>query len=248
MDWVDIVSLIDTFSKEALEEIVRDSHSYNEVADKVGYSSKSGDLYTMIKNKIIEYGISIEHFGYSGRMQRSPENIFIENSTADQSTVRKWYMNGQYSEYKCAICGQEPFWNNKDLSLTLDHINGKNHDDRIDNLRWVCPNCDRQLDTFGGRNRSPQEKRKQYCTSCGKEISLGAKVCKNCYAETPRQTNCPEKAELISCIINNNGNFRTVGGIYGVSDNAVRKWCKKYGMSCHSLDYRKQINSTLLHN
>ena len=35
------------------------------------------------------------------------------------------------------------------LTLILDHINGSNHDDRLENLRWVCPNCNQQLETTG---------------------------------------------------------------------------------------------------
>jgi len=233
------MSLIDTFSKDALEEIIKNSNSYAEVVNKIGYSAKTGDVYTLIKNKIIEYGISINHFQNTPRIKRTPENIFILNSTADQSTLRKWYLKGGYSEYKCSICGQEPFWNGKELSLTLDHINGDNHDDRLENLRWICPNCDRQLDTFGGKNRPIHEQKKKYCTNCGKEISKDAMLCKSCCAKVSQSTKCPSKEELINCIINNQGNFRMVGRQYEVSDNTVRKWCKKYNMSYHSLDYRK---------
>ncbi len=39
------------------------------------------------------------------------------------------------------------------MTLILDHINGENHDDRLENLRWVCPNCNQQLPTTGGRNQ-----------------------------------------------------------------------------------------------
>ena len=53
----------------------------------------------------------------------------------------------------CSICGQKPFWNGKPLTLTLDHIDGDNTNDVLTNLRWVCPNCDRQLDTFGSKNK-----------------------------------------------------------------------------------------------
>ena len=71
------------------------------------------------------------------------KDIFVEDSPVDQTTMRKHYKKGNYSEYKCAICGLEPFWNGKELVLTLDHINGHNKDHRIENLRWICPNCDR---------------------------------------------------------------------------------------------------------
>ena len=43
----------------------------------------------------------------------------------------------------------KPIWQGKPLTLILDHINGKNNDDRLENLRWVCPNCNRQLPTTG---------------------------------------------------------------------------------------------------
>ena len=51
-----------------------------------------------------------------------------------------------------SICGQLPIWNSKELTLTLDYINRNNKDNRLSNLSWVCPNCDRQLDTFAGKN------------------------------------------------------------------------------------------------
>ena len=55
-------------------------------------------------------------------------------------------------EYKCAECGISK-WNNKPLSLHLDHINGINNDHRIENLRFLCPNCHSQTDTYAGKNR-----------------------------------------------------------------------------------------------
>jgi len=42
-----------------------------------------------------------------------------------------------------------PEWQNKPLTLILDHINGNNKDHRLENLRWVCPNCNQQLETTG---------------------------------------------------------------------------------------------------
>ena len=99
----------------------------------------------------------------------------VKNSTASQTTLRRWYEKGNYTEYKCSICGQEPFWNGKELTLTLDHINGDNRDDRLENLRWVCPNCDRQLDTFCSKNTNYDIRKNKkiitYCKNCGIEIS-----------------------------------------------------------------------------
>ena len=123
------------------------------LARALGYSAIGGN-FTTIKDRLKRYNISIEHFtGINAqKTKRSEENIFIENSTVTQKVLRSWYIKGKYTPYKCAICGQEPFWNGRALTLTLDHINGINNDDRYENLRWVCPNCDRQLDTFGAKN------------------------------------------------------------------------------------------------
>lgn len=55
-------------------------------------------------------------------------------------------------EYKCACCGNTGEWNGRPLVLQLDHINGDNCDNRLENLRFLCPNCHSQTDTFAGRN------------------------------------------------------------------------------------------------
>ena len=141
-------------SDETLRELLAQSSSLTELSRKIGYKTKSGAIFQTIKNEYAYRNISLEPLSHkhSKRIERTVDNIFIKNSTADQKTLRKWYVEGAYTEYKCAICGQEPFWNGKKLTLTLDHINGNNKDDRLENLRWICPNCDRQLDTFGAKN------------------------------------------------------------------------------------------------
>lgn len=141
-------ALVDNYSKEELEEFVAKSNSYRDVMDLMRYKSNNGRAYEVVKKRIEKYNISTEHFGTKKKVKRNPENIFIKNSTARQPVLRRWYLKGNYTEYKCAICGLPPIWQGKELVLTLDHINGNNTDDRLENLRWVCPNCDRQLPTF----------------------------------------------------------------------------------------------------
>lgn len=91
---------------------------------------------------------------HSGGGNKIPdEEVFKLNSSVGQSTLRRRYLSKNYTEYKCAICGMFPIWQGKELVLTLDHIDGNHHNNVISNLRWVCPNCDRQLDTYGGKNK-----------------------------------------------------------------------------------------------
>lgn len=149
-----MLAKIDTFTDEDFIKIVASSTSMIEIARKLGYTSHSGDNGARIRKRIDALNLSTDHFqlGNKRPMKRNPENVFIENSTADQKTLRKYYHKGNYTPYVCSVCGQEPFWQGKPLTLILDHKNGFNHDDRLENLRWVCPNCNQQLDTTGSRN------------------------------------------------------------------------------------------------
>lgn len=133
--------------------MTKESFSMAELIKKIGYSTKSGNNRVTVKKRLKEYGISTEHFrSTQNRVKREPANVFIKNSTASQKVLRKWYKKGEYSEYKCSICGLLPVWMGKELTLILDHINGINNDDRLENLRWVCPNCNQQLPTTGYKN------------------------------------------------------------------------------------------------
>ena len=123
--------------------------------------------------------------------------------------------------------------------MTLDHINGDNHDNRLENLRWICPNCGSQLPTFAGRNKRehdgyiPVEKNKsikKICPICNiNEINKKSKMCVECNHELSRKViNRPSKEELEKLIYEKS--FVQIGKDYGVSDNAVRKWCKSYNL------------------
>lgn len=58
--------------------------------------------------------------------------------------------------YKCVMCGNEGEWNNLPLPLQLDHIDGNPKNNNLDNVRWLCPNCHAQTDTWGVKNISDE--------------------------------------------------------------------------------------------
>ena len=174
------MGFLDKYSKKEVQEIIANSVNFADALIKMGRSANSGSNRMVIAQYVKDNQINIAHFE-NEVLVRTPKNIFIQNSTATQSTVRKYYRKGNYSDYKCAICGIDPIWNGKELVLTLDHINGVSNDHRLDNLRWICPNCDRQLPTYG----SKRLKKDHLCSVCGKTINRKTKtgMCKDCYAE-----------------------------------------------------------------
>ena len=234
------MALIDNYTTEELEEIISLSLSYKDVARQLGYNSYSGDLKKLLELRLSNFDTS--HFHSVIPVERNIENIFIENSTADQKTLRRWYLKENYTDYVCSICGQEPFWQGKSLTLILDHINGKNKDNRIENLRWVCPNCNQQLETTGNK-RGIKLIAKKYCVDCGKEISRRSTRCEDCankqkiIPETNMQVTREELKQLIRA-----KPFTAIGKQFGVSDNAVRKWCIKFNLPTKKSDIKNYSN------
>ena len=223
-----MASLMDKYSNDEFKEIVLQSSSYKDCLLNLGYHSNSGDSTKRLQQKIQQLNIDVSHFTSKISIARSEENIFIENSTVDQTTLRKWYLKGKYTPYVCDICGQKPFWNSKELTLILDHKNGINNDDRLENLHWVCPNCNQQLDTTNGKNINHGNHKINTCINCGKVISTKAIRCLECEYKhrTSQKVEGISREELKKLI--RTTPFTQIGKQFGVSDNAIRKWCDKY--------------------
>jgi hypothetical protein len=80
-----------------------------------------------------------------------PQEIFCENSLASNSYIRTLVLKNNLKEYKCEKCKIDK-WNNEPINLQLDHVNGKRKDNRLVNLRWLCPNCHSQTPTYCAKN------------------------------------------------------------------------------------------------
>ena len=158
-------SLIDEYEVDEIRQFVNDSRNYKEVLKRIGYTNFSGNTTKTLQNYLKKHNISTDHFQLCNTKRTlTKEDVFCDNSQVNQSVLRRWYKKYK-NPTNCNICGIPTIWNEKYLELTLDHINGNNHDNRLENLRWVCPNCNSQLDTTNARN--PNHK-KHYCEKCGK--------------------------------------------------------------------------------
>lgn len=146
------------YTKEKLEIIVKDCYSMSDVLRKLGIKH-SGGMFDHIKHKIEKYGIDTKHFlgntSNKGKVfpRKNDEEVFVENSTYGRNHLKRRILQQNLIEYKCDICGLGPEWQGKPMVLLLDHINGKNDDHRIENLRFVCSNCDTQLITYKNKYR-----------------------------------------------------------------------------------------------
>lgn len=143
--------------KENLQKFVNESKSITDLSFKVYGNDFYGNRQTL-KKYVKKHNIDCAHFTSEERKIRLPRNVrplkelLTENSTADTTGLKhRLYKSGLKIE-ECELCGQGPVWMGKKMSLRLDHINGINSDNRIENLQIVCPNCDATLDTFSGKN------------------------------------------------------------------------------------------------
>jgi len=111
--------------------------------------------------------------------------------------------------------------------LQLDHINGINDDNRIENLRILCPNCHSQTTTFAGKNKKKKTgATSNSCNKCKKGISKRAKHCLKCHSKNNEIISWPETSDLIDMVIFTS--YVAVAKILGVSDNAIRTRIKNH--------------------
>ncbi len=143
-------------------DLVKSSLNISEVLFKLGYSVKGNTWgFSQVKQRMTDLNLKGSDFrGKSALKQESKvidkSKLFKENSRHTRTVIRKTIIREKLLPYECAICGIKE-WNGKTLSLELDHINGNNLDNRLSNLRFLCPNCHSQTDTYGSRNQKITE-------------------------------------------------------------------------------------------
>lgn len=236
-------------SKDVVEAIVASSLSIAEVIRKLGMKPSIGTSYRTINQYLRVYDLDTSHFtgqGWSRGHNSETHNsisrarffntvpnseVFVKNSerrVGGCSLKRRLIELGVV--YSCSCCGLLK-WLNKDIALHLDHVNGIPNDNRIDNLRFLCPNCHQQTETWGSGNRKLLYKKAERVT--GKLSGQRSVV--------SRPTRRPDKDTLEMAVWSMP--TTKVAKEYGVSDKAVEKWCKFYHIEKPGRGYWRKFQS-----
>jgi hypothetical protein len=103
-------------------------------------------------------GLDISHW----KTKSSMTEILVKNSPYSNSTVKRRIIQEGVLKYECSQCSEGNLWSMREdgvllykgnpVVLQLDHVNGDNRDNRVENLRFLCGTCHSQTDTFTGKN------------------------------------------------------------------------------------------------
>jgi 5-methylcytosine-specific restriction endonuclease McrA len=213
---------------EKIKIIVLNSQTLNEVFKKLNLNS-SGNNYKVFRRYINKYNISTDHFltksehtkklYEEGKLEKnSNSEIFVENSLTSRSTVKQRIISDNLLEYKCILCGNTGEWLGKKISLILDHENGINNDNRLENLRFVCPNCNATLET--------------HCRgSKGLEVKINKK---EIYFENKKREYENSQKDNITKVLESDIDFKNLGWvtevskIIKISPQKSAKWVQRF--------------------
>lgn len=232
------------FSEADARAAVANSTCWSDALRLLGYLPK-GSNYRTLQRWVRYWGISTSHFDphvgrrRAGRSRETPlAQLLVVGSTYPRGHLKKRLLAAGLKEPRCELCGQGELWNGQPMSLVLDHVNGVSNDNRLENLRIICPNCDATLDTHCGRSLprervcpgckrsfAPVHIRHRYCSqACWGTIA--ARLRSGLPHPETRKVERPSYEQLKADVASMS--FLAVGRKYGVSDNAVRKWLRWY--------------------
>ncbi len=208
--------------EKQLCDLILNSKNLYQVCNSLGIYA-SGTNYDKLKEFIKAHNLNVEHFN-SEQEHKQPQGkypddiVFCKNSAYKHTfSIRKRLLRDRLKKHQCERCGRTK-WEGEPIPLEVHHINGNNKDNRLENLQMLCPNCHALTDTYCGRSKKKKLKIKK---------------------ERPDTT--PSKEDLIIAFKQYHS-FLQVGNYFKVSDNCVRKWCKKRGLPIKTKEIKKFLN------
>lgn len=240
------------YTKEEIEIAVKNSRMYSEIFSNLGVKLNGGS-YPWIKNLIKEYGITTDHFltdeeryKIKGEQLRKYQILSYDeplpNGCRLKSAKLKDYMTHHGVEYCCNVC-ELSVWMDKPITLDVDHVNSNPHDNRLENLQFICPNCHR----IKTSNERKDDKCGNHCEDCGDTINKKSIKCKSCFmknlnsVEKINKITWPTNEKLIKMVWEKPTS--QISKELGVSDKAVEKRILKIGGDKPPRGYWKKYHS-----
>ena len=234
------------YTKELLEALVKESVSVAEVLRKLG-KQPSGNTHLYISKRIKELGIDTSHFlgrgANRGKKHKggTPKKTWQEILVLRQDNKRELTLRlrralieyGRKYECENLNCSVRETWLDREITLHVDHLNGNWRDNRPKNLRFLCPNCHSQTDNYcgskgyTGRISMIGANRKQYKPEIMLTPTNQNFAKKRSYLKA-RKVERPSKEDLQKLVWEKPTIH--IAKDFGVSDKAIEKWCKAYGI------------------
>lgn len=229
-------SIIWSISTEEFQTLVCRSNTISDILRHFGLNNKGGNHHT-VKRRAKDENIDISHIllgrssnkGKRFSPKKTDDQFFCENGTTNRGGIKTRIIRNKLIPYQCESCGLKDIWNNKKISLQLEHKNGIPNDNRLSNLSFLCPNCHSQTDTYAGKRFK-------------KPVIFIPKKDRRQPRYSRRKVERPSKEELSQLITNIP--MSSIAKKYGVSDNSVRKWAKSYSIELtKGRGYWQKLNS-----
>jgi hypothetical protein len=151
-------------TKEEFEQIVKECFSTSQVLSRMGLAPIGGN-YRVFKKRVQTWGTDTSHFtgqgwckGKKGTRVLTPlDKVLQKDSFYNSHKLRRRLITEGLKEHKCEGCGHTE-WRGEPIPLELEHRNGDNTDNQIENLLVLCPNCHAMTEHYRGRSKVKSKK------------------------------------------------------------------------------------------
>lgn len=216
------------YSYEILKPVIESCTTRKEVLTYFGIPYTGGSRSKFFTQAQL-LGVDCSHLKtnyYKGPRSKISDEVLFRKGYLNTNTSRlKTRLVALGRRYECAekTCGNAGIWIGKPLTLQLDHIDGDNSNNQIGNLRFLCPNCHSQTETYGGKKLHKIRPVNQ-CSNCLAKIHPTSKSCVKCRnrPQLKFEVSRQELEDLVWKMPTSE-----VAKLFGVSDNAIGKRCKR---------------------